>query len=334
MINNTSILLKLTAFFILTMLITACATTRQVTGDLTEAEKLGFKKGRKVLILHADDAGMSPEANGGTIELLSGDYIQAAAVMAPCPNFEDFINWAKENPSVDVGMHLTLTSEWQTYRWGPVSKSSNVPSLIDPDGKLWHEVPDVVLHASAEEVEIEIRAQIEAAIALGWRPTHIDTHMGTLYGSPAYVAVFIKVAEEYGIPANILDLSHKEVVDAYKKVGYPINDEVIEMVAHYKLPKLDNFTSVPKGKTYEQVKNNFFQLVKSLKAGLTEIIFHPCTLSENLKTITNSWQQRVWETQLFSDPEVIQFFKNEGIVFTNWKELMERHQKHGNKKNH
>jgi len=183
------------------------ANVEETNVEKTEAEKLGFEKGKKVLILHADDAGMSPEANEAIIEILSNGHIQSAAVMAPCPGFEDFINWAKANPGVDVGMHLTHTSEWKTYRWGPVSDPGKIPGLIDPDGKFWHEVPGVVQHASAEEVEIETRAQIEAAIALGWNPTHMDTHMGTLYGSQDYVAVFTKVAEEYGIPANIINLS-------------------------------------------------------------------------------------------------------------------------------
>jgi len=302
---------KLLIILVAFLMLSACSENNSDTSEdlgeetqvkKTEAEKLGFETGKKVLILHADDAGMSPEANEAIIEILKNGHIQSAAVMAPCPNFEDFINWAKENPGVDVGMHLTLTSEWKSYRWGSVSDSAKVPGLIDPEGKFWHEVPDVVMHASAEEVEIEIRAQIDAAIALGWNPTHMDTHMGTLYGSPAYIAVFAKVAEEYNIPANILDLSNQDVVERYRQIGYPITDEVIALASNYKLPKLDNFTSVPRGKTYEEVRENFFQLVKSLDAGLTEIIFHPSTETENVKTITNSWQQRVWEAQLFSDP--------------------------------
>lgn len=300
---------------------------KDTISEQTEAEKLGFEKGKKVLLLHADDAGMSPEANEAIAQYMEKGHINSTAVMAPCPNFEDFIEWAKANPKADIGMHLTHTSEWKTYRWSSVTDSAKVPGLIDPEGKLWPEVPDVVSHASAEEVETEIRAQIEAAKKLGWNPTHMDTHMGTLYGSPDYVKVYIKVAEEYGIPANIIDLSNEKVLEYYRKIGYPLTDEVVEMVADYKLPKLDNFTSVPKGDTYEEVRDNFFALVKSLDAGLTEIIFHPSTETENIKTITNSWQQRVWEAQLFADPVVKKFFEDEGIVLTNWIDIMERFNK-------
>jgi predicted glycoside hydrolase/deacetylase ChbG (UPF0249 family)/predicted neuraminidase len=293
----------------------------------TWAEKLGFQEGKKVLLLHIDDAGMCPEANAATENYIGNGYLKSAAIMMPCLNAEDMVNWAKSHPQADFGAHLTLTSEWKTYRWGPLTKASKVPGLVDPDGKFYHEVPEVVVHASAKEIETEIRAQIDKAIALGHRPTHIDTHMGTLYGSPDYVKVFLKVAEDYHIPANIIDLSNPLVASYFKKAGYPINDEVVNKISEYKLPKLDFFTSVPEGKTYEEKRANFFKLVKSLNAGLTEIIFHPATQTENLKSITGSWQQRVWEGQLFADPVVIQFFNNEGIAITNWIEIMQRFEK-------
>ena len=310
-------------------LFAACTQNSTETNDepKNQAEKLGFEKGKTVLLLHADDAGMCTEANDAIESYLEKGDIMSAAAMAPCPAFDDFIEWAKTHPKTDIGMHLTLTSEWKNYRWGSVSDSAKVPGLIDPDGKFWHEVPGVVQHASAAEVETEIRAQIEKAIAMGWQPTHIDTHMGTLYGTPDYIKVFVKVAQEYGIPANVIDLSNKEVLEAFRKTGYPLTDEVVEMLADYKLPMLDNFTSVPHGKTYEEVRENFFALVKSLGPGLTEIIFHPSTETENVKTITNSWQQRVWEAQLFSDPLVKKFFEDEGIVLTNWIDIMQRFKK-------
>lgn len=298
------------------------ATTKSTAN--TWAEKLGWPAGKKVMILHADDIGMCPEANIAAEKMLTEGVIQSAAVMIPCPNAKEAITWAKEHPSMDIGLHLTLTSEWQTYRWGTVTPAAEVPGLLDEDHKMWHEVPQVVEHASAEEVEKEIRSQIEQSIAWGYRPDHIDTHMGTLYADPSYVKVFIKVAEEYGIPANIIDISKPEVLAEFKRQGYPLDDSVIKMVEDYTLPKLDFFSSAPKADTYEEKIANFKALVNSMPSGLTEIIFHPSVLTDNLKTITNSWQQRAWEAEMFSDPDLIQFFKDQGIIFTNWPEIMER----------
>ena len=225
---------------------------------------------------------------------------------------------------MDIGLHLTLTSEWKKHRWGPITPDAEVPGLLDPEDKLWRSVPEVVQHASAEEVEKEIRAQIEQSIAWGYRPDHIDTHMGTLFGDPSYVKVYMKVAQEYGIPANIIDISVPAVLAEFRAKGYPMDDSVVKMSEDYTLPKLDFFTSAAKADTYEEKVEGFKTLIKSLQPGLTEIIFHPSVDTDNLKDITGSWQQRVWESQIFADPELINFFKEEGIIFTNWKEIMSR----------
>ena len=293
----------------------------------TEAEKLGFPAGGKIVILHADDAGMCEEANIAAAQLLEDNQIQSAAVMMPCPGAEKFIQWAKAHPKEDVGLHLTLTSEWKEYRWGPITASNEVPGLVDSEGMLWSNVPDVVQHASPKEVEKELMAQIDRSISLGYQPDHIDTHMGTLYGHPDYVEVFFKVAEEYGIPANVIDLSDPLMVTKFRNLGYPIDRKVIELAEHYQLPKLDDFGYVPNGSTYEEKVENFKSYIQSLSPGLTEIVFHPSAESEHLKSLTHLWQQRVWEMKLFSDPEVVQFLEEEGIVFTNWREIMQRFRK-------
>lgn len=296
---------------------------------ITNADRLGFPAGSKVILLHCDDAGMCDEANIAVRHYFETGDLRSTAVMVPCPYAMDLVEWAKTQESPDVGIHLTLTSEWKTYRWGPVSDPAKVPGLIDTEGKLWRDVPDVVTHASAAEVETEVRAQIDKVIAAGFTPSHIDTHMGTMYASLEYVKVFLKIAEEYKIPANAIDLSDTAIAENFRKGGYPITPDVVELLDHYSLPKLDNFSSVPDGDSYENKKTGFFALVNSLKPGLTEIIFHPSVETDNLKTITGSWQQRVWEAQLFSDPVVKDFFKRNGIVITTWREIMDRYRKAG-----
>lgn len=291
---------------------------------MTWAQKLGYPADKIVLILHADDIGMCPEANISAKHYMENDYIQSSAVMMPCPNAQEFIEWAKENPNEDVGLHLTLTSEWKTYRWPGLTSAEEAPGLLDEEGKLWHKVIQVVQNASPEEVEKEIRAQVQQALDWGYRPDHIDTHMGTLYGSHLFTEAYLKVAEEYEIPAMVLDFENPVIVEGFKEAGYPINQEMIDIVNAYSLPKLDFFASAPNADTYAEKKASFQALVRSLQPGLTEIIFHPSELTDNLKSITNSWQQRSWEAQMFEDEEMIEFFKSEKIVFTDWKEIMKR----------
>lgn len=314
----------LTVFLVLVFIFPAMVSAQ---GKTTNAEKLGFPEGKKILLLHCDDAGMCEEANIAVQSyILKGDML-SAAVMMPCQNAEEMVEWAKKHPKADIGVHLTLTSEWKKYRWSTLTDPEKVPGLIDPEGKMWHEVPDVVMHASAKEVETEIHAQIDKMINMGLRPSHIDTHMGTLYGSPEFAKVFFETAVKYNIPANAIDLSDKDVADYYRAAGYPISDEMIKYLEDYPLPKLDNFTSAPDGKSYENKRENFIKLVQSLKPGLTEIIFHASIETENLKSITGSWQQRVWEAQLFSDPVLKQFFKENDIEITTWTEIMARFNK-------
>jgi chitin disaccharide deacetylase len=291
---------------------------------ITNSEKLGFPQGKKVLLLHIDDAGMCKEANIATQIYLENGNLQSTSIMIPCSYSNEMIGWAIKHPDYDFGIHLTLTSEWESYRWGSVADPAKVPGLIDPDGKLWRTVNEVIKHASVEEVETEIRAQITKALAMGFIPSHIDMHMGVLYSSPDFLNVYLKIAKEYNLPANAIDLSDPEIAGNFKKLGYPLNNAVIELLNQYNLPKLDNITGVPSGNSYIEKRTNFFTFLKSLKPGLTEIYFHPSIETDNLKTITHSWQQRVWEAQLFSDPVVIKFFEDNGILSTNWKEIMER----------
>jgi len=290
-----------------------------------QAEKLGFPAGRKVLILHADDIGMCEEANRAVIPYLENQQIQSASVMMPCAYSDEFMQWYKANADYDIGLHLTLTSEWQTWRWSTVADKGLVSSLLNSDEFMWHSVAEVVQNAKPEEVEKEIRAQIEKALSLGVRPTHLDTHMGTLYHIDAFSKIFMDIAEEYQIPALIFDLSNDSIIQKFEEMGVPITDYFIARCNDYSMPKLDYFESIPVGNSYEEFRDNFFEVVKSLNPGIAEIICHPSVESDKLKEITDSWQQRVWEAQLFADPEVIDFLIEEQIIFTNWKELMKRH---------
>jgi chitin disaccharide deacetylase len=289
----------------------------------TQTGPLGFPQNKRILILHADDAGMCVEANQAIQKYLLAGEIQSTAVMMPCPAAADMIKWAVEHSSYDVGIHTTLTSEWKTYRWGPVTEKSKVPGLLDPAGYLWSEVIGVVLRAGAAEVETEMRSQIEAAKALGWNPSHMDTHMGTVYGKQDFAKAYLSLALEYRIPAMVPNPT-EELMERFRKQGYPITEEMVNSLGQYPQPRLDDFQSVGSAPTYEEKKKNFYNQVSGLQPGLIEIIFHPAVESDQLKQITNSWQQRVWEAQMFSDPEVKAFFQKEGILFTNWKEVMKR----------
>jgi len=295
----------------------------QTTAAETWGEKLGYSPDTRVLILHADDIGMCYEANQAAKQQLGDGVIHSAAMMVPCPWFNEIAAWYKEHPEHCMGLHLALTSEWKAYRWGPVANTRDVPGLIDDDGYLWRGVLAVATHASAAEVETEIRAQVERALSRDIKPSHIDTHMGTLYARPDYTAAYLKVAEEYHIPAMVIEML-PHTVQKFRKQGYPIDEKMIEVLNNYKLPKLDDFGAIVTAPTYEEKLDKFYQQIQDLQPGITELIFHPSVETEGLKKTTGSWQQRVWEAEMFHDPKVQKFLESEGIQFTNWREIMRR----------
>lgn len=289
----------------------------------TWGDKLGYPAGKRMLILHADDIGMCYEANHAAKEYLTKGDIQSAAMMMPCPWVTEFAAWYKENPQHDCGLHLAMNAEWKWYRWGPVAPKEKVPGMLDPQGYLWSDTPLTILKAKATEIETEIRAQIEKALSLGIKPSHVDTHMGTLYGRPDFAAAYMRVAQEYRIPAMVLEATPK-VMEKFRQRGIPVSELLKNSIDDYKLPKLDDFDAVAEGKTYEEKRDNFFHQVRALEPGITEFIFHPSIESEALRHTTGTAQQRIWEAQMFSDPTVKEFLNREGIVPTNWKEMMAR----------
>ena len=264
----------------LSLLLLGCLVSLAAVGVAraeTWGEKLGYPAGKKVLILHADDIGMCYEANEAAKAYLKAGHIQSAALMVPCPWYNEMANWYIENPDYDLGLHLAMTSEWKWYRWGPVADRAKVPGMIDNEGYLWRAVQSVVLAAKPEEIEEEIRAQINRAIARGTAPAISTRTWARSTPGPTTRKAYLKVAEEFRIPAMAIEPTPK-VMAKFKKQGYPVSEAGNKMLTDYKLPKLDDFWAAPEGKTYEEKREKFFELVRSFDPGITEIIFHPSVL--------------------------------------------------------
>jgi predicted glycoside hydrolase/deacetylase ChbG (UPF0249 family) len=297
----------------------------------TWAERLGWPSGKRVVIFHADDIGMCYEANQAAQRALTQAEYRSASAMVPCPWFNEMAAWCVAHPQYDVGLHLTLTSEWKFYRWGPVAPRDQVKGLLDPLGYFYNNVASVALAAKADEVAAEIRAQLARARKLGMKPSHLDTHMGTLYARPDYTRAYLQLAMDEHLPAMVIEMTPR-TIERFSKQGYPITDQALKVLAAYTQPKLDDFHSLVEGKTYEEKRQKFFEQLRLFSSGLNEIIYHPSVETEGLKKITNSWQQRVWEDRLFTDPVVQRFIKENDIVVTDWKEVMARFEKMNGKK--
>ena len=172
----------------------------QANAQQTLAEKLGYAADTKLLIVHADDIGLAQSVNEASSKAFASGGITSGSIMVPCPWFVDFAEHYKSHPDLDVGIHITLTSEWDFYKFGGVSSSDEIPSLLDENGYFYPTTEEVGLYADPVEAEKEIRAQIDRAIAYGIKPTHLDTHMGSVLAKTELLEIYMKLGKEYDHP--------------------------------------------------------------------------------------------------------------------------------------
>ncbi|GLU50939.1 polysaccharide deacetylase family protein [Dyadobacter frigoris] len=309
--------------------------------ELTYAEKLGYPKGKKVLIVHVDDVGMSYESNQGAIKAIKEGVATSLSVMMPCGWVPGFVHYLKENPETDAGLHLTMTSEWKDYRWGPLAGKNQVKGMVDSEGAMWRGVADVVKNASPDEVEKEIRAQLDRARTMGFTPTHLDSHMGTLFATPEFLQRYLKVGMEEKIPV-MFPGGHNSVVQVQEKIiadqlamtqmvgkqlwdaGLPVLDDLENSSYGWKGPESGDKSE----KALQKYKTQkYIEAIKNIKPGLTMVIMH-CTIhSEIFPKISDSFPTREGDFLAMIDPELRKYIEKEGIILTTWREAMQRRQK-------
>jgi chitin disaccharide deacetylase len=309
--------------------------------DSTYADRLGFPKGARVLILHVDDAGMSFDSNIGAEKALTNGVSTSTSVMMPCSWVPGFVLFLKSHPGIDAGLHLTLTSEWKLYRWGPLSGKKNVPGLVDSDGDFWPSVSEVVTHASADEVEMEMAAQLDRARTMGFEPTHLDTHMGTVYGSPEFLMRYIQIGIKNHIPvmlpggADILIQEQTKLPDATIQqmralgkmlwnAGLPVLDDLHNTSYDWIIPA-DIAADNAKLDEYKTAK--YIEALKTLKPGLTMMIMHCTETGPEFKYISDSGPTRMGDLLAMMNPAFKKALADQGIILTTWREVKQRRDK-------
>jgi len=258
------------------------------------AERLGYKSTDRVLIINGDDVGMCHAANRGTIECLEKGLMRSASIMVPCPWFPEIAAYARAHPEKDFGIHLCHTSEWSSYRWGPIAPHDQVPGLVDPDGYLWHEVEQVYAHATPTQALVEARAQIRRAQAAGIDVTHLDSHMGTLQLDPEYVKSYLQLALEFDLPVRMASQ------DTLARNGQPalraqFTAKGILFPDYFVYDELPNES--------KDVKAFWLGIAKNLKPGVTELFIHAAVPTDELKALTSTWGTRSAEFALFTDDD-------------------------------
>ena len=277
----------------------------------TVAERLGYPRDAKLLILHADDLGFAHSANAASFDALTKGVISSASIMMPTPWITEVAAYARAHPEADLGLHLTLTAEWLTYRWGSVESKDKVPSLLDPDGTFPNNDSTVAVRAKQEEIERELRAQIQKAMALGIRPTHLDSHMGSLFTTPALLSTYVKIAHEYRLPFLALR------TNPFGGAPMPLAPNDIP---------LDDLIQAGEDVPVEKWKEFYLNAIANLKPGLNEIIIHLGHDDAELQAVTvdhapwgSAWRQRDYD--VVNSPEFKKALQDNKVILVKWRDL-------------
>src|SRR2546425_3898529 len=277
------------------------------------AERLGYPRNAKLLIVHADDLGAAHSINSASIKALESGLVSSASIMVPCPWLPEIAAYARTHPEADLGLHLTLTSEWSSYRWGPVLGKERVPSLLDSSGYLYPLEREAAAHMDIQEAEAEIRAQIARAKALGIQPTHLDSHMGTLYQSKALVEMLVGVASENKLPFRISR-------EAFTRAPF-----MPSLLGPGDLV-LDRIISIEPTVAPENWSRFYIEEIKSLRPGVTCMIVHLAFADEEMKGITfghpnwgAEWRQRDFD--FVTSDAFRKLLKENNVKLITWREV-------------
>ncbi len=285
-------------------------------GSPTIAEHLGYPPDAKLLIIHADDLGLSHSANAASISAFENNGITSGSIMVPCPWFAEFASYAKDHPGLDVGIHLTLNAEWKNYKWDGVAPSSEIRSLLDDEGYFYASTEEVGQHADPVEAEKEFRAQIERALAFGIKPTHFDTHMASAGATPELIQIYLKLGKEYQTPI---------LLPRFFLQGLPPESRE-EIASDYVL--LDNLLmmgTIPEDKSWNEA---YKQMIENIKPGLNELIVHLGYDDDEMKAISvdhddfgAAWRQQDLDYVL--SEEFRSVLRENDIQMVGWKEIQD-----------
>ena len=252
-------------------------------------------------MIHADDIGVTHSVNQAVERAFTNGSISSASIIVPSAWFPEAAAFARAHPEYDFGLHLALTSEWRTIRWGGVASSARIPSLLDPDGYLWRSTRVANHVRKTDEVRIEMRAQIERARHFGVPFTHFDAHMDTIRSTPELTQVYADLGREYGVPI----LGNKAV----RTVG---------LGGSFPFPG-------PEGQLGRAVEHYRRVIVEAKPEEVTIIVIHPALESEELRAAMGdgrfgaAW--RIADFEAFASPEWHAFLKQQRIQLVNWKHV-------------
>lgn len=268
--------------------------------------RLGYQANSRLLVIHADDFGMCQSVNDAVGELFHEGKITSASVMVPCQGFAEAAKYICSNRSADIGVHLTVTSEWAAYKWTPISRDSLSEGFTAPTGAFWPTVHDVLQHAHGSALN-ELVAQVQMAITCGVTPSHLDNHMFALCRSPELFRDYVAAGERFNLPCLV-----------------PPSPSIRTEAFRHFIP--DRILQVNMGISPNQWTDYYLKLLRSIPNGISVLLTHPGHDNPELRAITRGssgwnaqWRQRDFD--VLRSPEFRSAILQGDIRLITWQQI-------------
>lgn len=286
-------------------------------------KRLGFSDSDRVAIIHVDDVGMCQASLAAYADLVDFGLISSAAVMVPCPWFPAVAAYCHHHDGLDLGVHLTLNSEWDMYRWGPISAEAFNGGLIDSEGYLFRSPEDTDRYAAPDAVQAEIAAQLNRALNAGIDATHIDSHMGTVT-HPQYSTGYVELALQHRLPLFVprADAHGYQARFGMDQARAERTARMVQELEMQGVPLLDSMTALPLDQPEDRIAQAK-RALNDLSAGVTHFIIHAAKDSAELRAIAPDWPSRVADYQAFTSEDLRTFVKASGIQVIGYRVLRE-----------
>jgi predicted glycoside hydrolase/deacetylase ChbG (UPF0249 family) len=284
--------------------------------------KLGLADDDRVAIIHTDDIGMCQSNVDAFADLWEAGIISSGAIMYPCSWSNAAVEFAKAHPQADLGVHLTLTSEWQNYRWGPISTRDRRSGMMDDEGYFFHTSEEVQKFGKPTAVKVELQAQLDRALKAGLKPTHIDTHMGSV-ACARFMNAYVGLAEKYKLPPMIFRMDEEEWrAQGLDAITAKLAARLILNLEEKKIPLLDNIMALPleTDKDHTEIAK---KTLSELKPGITHFIIHPNKDTPEIRAIAPDWRARVGNYNDFMSDEIRKHIKKIGLHVIGYRTLAE-----------
>jgi len=283
-------------------------------------EKLGYEATDKVVIFHIDDMGFSHASNVASFECLDFGIASCGAIITPAPWFLEVASIYKNNPKYDLGVHLTLTCEYELYRWRALSSADPKTGLLDSENSLWRTSEEAIANVTPEAAEIELRSQIQMALDNGIDVTHVDPHMGTIV-NPKFIRSYINLAKEFQIPGLFPKVNREIMVARGLKDYIKIFEKILSIIESWGFPLIDHIIIDTGGEQPDKI-DYYCKLIREIEPGLTHFLFHPAKMSSELRAITpDSANWRNQDCEAFTDKRMKECVEELDLKVIGYREL-------------